>query len=580
MDRGPITAIKQTLSRSERTEKIRLGELLVERGLVKTEKIRDALENQSCTGRKLGRVLVESGDITDDQLAQTIAALYRRPFFDLKGVEPDPALAKRLPEAKARHHKGLILEERPATFLVGLVDPTDMFAHDEIARIVKREIEVVVVSELGLGQALDRAYRKTEQISGLAKELEFDLREALPSFTTASSSTDDSAVARLVSSIFEDAIRIGASDVHIEPQEHRLIVRFRVDGLMQSAMEADPKIASALALRLKILSELNISEKRLPQDGRFNLPVREHRVDVRLSTLPTQFGESMVMRILSTGGGPRKLDRLGMPEVILTRFRAAIESSSGLVLVTGPTGSGKTTTLYSALQELNRIDTKIITVEDPVEYRLPGINQVQINEKIDLSFGAVLRSVLRQDPDVILVGEMRDQETAQIGLRAAITGHIVFSTLHTRDAASTPLRLIDMGVPPVMVASALRSVIAQRLLRVNCTNCSELYQPSPQEMAWVDGVAGSLPATTTFMRGKGCNHCTKSGYAGRRGIYELLEMNASLATLANRGDSEGFIRSAHESMRGTTMQAHAVALACSGVSTIAEAMRVASVVGE
>ena len=257
-----------------------------------------------------------------------------------------------------------------------------------------------------------------------------------------------------------------------------------------------------------------------------------------------------------------------------------MSASSGLVLVTGPTGSGKTTTLYSALNELNTIDAKIITAEDPVEYRLPGITQVQINDKIELTFGAVLRSVLRQDPDIILVGEMRDQETAQIGLRAAITGHLVFSTLHTRDAAGTPMRLIDMGVPPVMVASALQAVIAQRLMRLNCVNCAEPHQPSPQEMTWLVSELDAVPDGAKFMKGKGCSHCSNTGYTGRSGIYELLEMNPDLASLANRNDSEGFTKLARKSMRGHTMQANALRIACTGRSTIAEAMRVASNVGD
>jgi MSHA biogenesis protein MshE len=375
-------------------------------------------------------------------------------------------------------------------------------------------------------------------------------------------------------------VRIGASDVHIEPQEHRLVVRMRVDGVLQPAMDADPKIAPAVLLRIKILASLNISEKRLPQDGRFNINVRDRVVDVRLSTLPTQFGESAVMRILSTGDGPRRLDKIGMPAAMLAQFKDATSRSSGLILVTGPTGSGKTTTLYSALNELNKPDTKIITVEDPVEYRLPGINQVQINDKIELTFGSVLRSVLRQDPDVILVGEMRDQETAQIGLRAAITGHLVFSTLHTRDAASTPMRLIDMGVPSVMVASALQSVLAQRLARMNCSNCTEPAAPSPQEMAWLEAEIEHVPQDAVFMKGRGCSHCSHSGYAGRSGLYELLTMDEELVGMANRSDPDGFMRLARHKMKGATMQVHGLELACRGKTTVAEIMRVASSVGE
>ena len=580
MDKGPVEKFERTVVRQERPEKIRLGELLVELRLISTEQLRNVLAEHIKTGKKVGKLMVESGYITEDQLAQAIGTLYRKSYVDLKTFELQNDVVRRLPEAQARHHRAIVLEDRRTTYLVGFADPSDLFAYDEVSRLLKGPIEVAVVSESMLMQTLDRCYRKSDQISGLAKELEQDIGDASAFGQSSTPAVDDSAVARLVTSIFEDAIRVGASDIHIEPQEYKLIVRFRVDGMMHAAMEAEPKIAPALLMKLKIISGLNISEKRLPQDGRFNVSVREAPVDVRLSTLPTQFGESAVMRILSTGTGPRKLDKIGMPAQVLERFRTAMSASSGLILVTGPTGSGKTTTLYSALNELNTVDTKIITVEDPVEYRLPGIMQVQINDKIELTFGAVLRSVLRQDPDVILVGEMRDQETAQIGLRAAITGHLVFSTLHTRDAAGTPVRLIDMGVPPIMVASALQAVIAQLLMRLNCVNCAEPYKPSPQEMSWLGGEIESVPEGSKFMKGKGCSHCSNTGYTGRSGIYELLEMNPDLASLANRNDPEGFMNLARQTMRGNTMQSNALRIACSGRSTIAEAMRVSSQVGD
>jgi MSHA biogenesis protein MshE len=297
-------------------------------------------------------------------------------------------------------------------------------------------------------------------------------------------SVEDAPVVKLLQSLFEDAVQVRASDIHIEPQERKLQIRFRIDGVLHLQMETDSKIAPALVLRLKLVSGLDISEKRLPQDGRFHMNIRGNAVDVRISSMPTQYGESVVMRLLNQGSGLLGLERLGMPQRILERVRHAIARPSGMVLVTGPTGSGKTTSLYAALSEINTPERKIITVEDPVEYRLPGINQVQVHEKIDLTFERVLRSALRQDPDVILVGEMRDRATAEIGLRAAMTGHMVLSTLHTNDAASTPIRLLDMGVPPYMVAMSLNLVLAQRLLRVVCENCAQPV-PTPQEQEWL-----------------------------------------------------------------------------------------------
>ena len=324
-------------------------------------------------------------------------------------------------------------------------------------------------------QTIDRVYRRTDEITDFARELEQDLGDTVVDFGALGGTPglEEAPVVKLLQSVFDDATQVRASDIHIEPQEKRLQIRFRIDGVLHLQTEADIRIAPALALRLKLMSELDISEKRLPQDGRFGVRVKQQQIDVRISTMPTQYGESVVMRLLNQSGGMLRLDSIGMPPAMLKQFRAIVQRPNGLVLVTGPTGSGKTTTLYGALSELNTLEKKMITVEDPVEYRLPGVNQVQVNDKIELSFARVLRSALRQDPDVVLVGEMRDQETAQIGMRAALTGHLVLSTLHTNDAVSTPIRLLDMGVPRYMVATSLQAVLAQRLVRVICESCSE-----------------------------------------------------------------------------------------------------------
>ena len=354
------------------------------------------------------------------------------------------------------------------------------------------------------------------------------------------------------------------------------MIRSRVDGVLQTQTQADKRIAGALAQRLKLMAGLDISEKRLPQDGRFTVRVRDNGVDVRISTMPSHHGESVVMRLLGHGKGMRRLDEIGMPQDLLIRFQEILGRTSGMVLVTGPTGAGKTTTLYAALAEIDAERLKVITVEDPIEYRLPGLTQVQVNDKIELSFARVLRATLRQDPDVILVGEIRDPETADIGLRAAITGHLVLSSLHTRDALSAPFRLLDMGAPAFMVASSLQAVIAQRLVRANCSNCAEPHIPTPQEAGWLSAMGGEGAASERTLRGRGCAACNGSGYVGRIGVYEMLEMNIQLAQAATRSDPVEFGQLAREQMQGRTMAHRALSLVRAGTTSVAEAMRLAT----
>jgi len=365
-----------------------------------------ALEEQRRSGRKLGRILVDNAFISDENVCQMLGKQLGLPFINLKLYNINPDLINRLSENQARRLRAMVLEERDGALLVGMGDPTDLIAFDELGRILKRDIKVAVVSEGQLLETIDRLYRRTAEISGLARELSDELGDTYVDFSAENETAglEDAPVVKLLQTVFNDATQIRASDIHIEPQEGRLQIRFRIDGLLHLQTETDSKIAPALVLRLKLMSGLDISEKRLPQDGRFNMRVREQAIDVRIATMPTQYGESVVMRLLNQGGNFLSLDKLGMPPDMLTRFREVIQRSSGMVLVTGPTGSGKTTTLYAGLAEINTMEQKIITVEDPVEYRLPGINQVQVNEKIELSFARILRSVLRQDPDVILVG--------------------------------------------------------------------------------------------------------------------------------------------------------------------------------
>ncbi|WP_256077119.1 GspE/PulE family protein [Massilia sp. YIM B04103] len=561
-----------------RPEKVRLGEILVQQKLLSEEQLGLALTEQKRSGRKLGRVFIENGYVTEEQIAGALARQLNIPYINLKFYNINPELVRQLPETQARRFRALILEDRTTSLLIGMSDPTDLFAYDEIARLVRRTVELAVVNETEVLAAIDRIYRRTEDITDLARELEQDIGDVSIDFgaLAANPGLEEAPVVKLLQSVFDDAVQVRASDIHIEPQESRLQIRFRIDGVLHLQTEADIKIAPALALRLKLMSDLDISEKRLPQDGRFGVRVRNQRIDVRISSMPTQYGESVVMRLLNQGGAPLKLDAIGMPRELLERFRSIVQRPNGLVLVTGPTGSGKTTTLYCALSELNSVEKKLITVEDPVEYRLPGINQVQVNDKIDLNFARVLRSALRQDPDIVLVGEMRDQETAAIGLRAAMTGHLVLSTLHTNDAVSTPLRLMDMGVPRYMVGSSLQAVLAQRLVRVICESCTAPYTPTATEAEWLKLELGEGAASGHYHAGKGCSHCNGMGYRGRTGVYELLEMTSAVVDAANHHDMGHFVKVATAQMAGMTLRRHAVALVVQGRTTVSEAMRISN----
>lgn len=560
-----------------RPEKVRLGEILVRQQLLTDEQLQQALAEQKKTGRKLGRVFVEGGYVTETQISEALSQQFKIPFIDLKKVNISPNIARKLPEPYARRFRSIILEEKEKSFLVGMADPADLFAYDEVERILNREIELAVVTETAVLQAIDQTYRRTEEMSSLAQELGEDMDDAIDfAQLTANANVEDAPVVKLLQTIFQDAVQVRASDIHVEPQEDKLQIRFRIDGELTLQMEAERKISNAVVLRLKLMSGLDISEKRLPQDGRFAIKVRGLPVDVRISTLATQYGESVVMRLLIQNSSNFSLDKIGMPAPMLSRFRKMIHRPSGLILVTGPTGSGKTTTLYGALSELNTVSNKVLTVEDPVEYRLPGLNQVQVMEKINLSFAKVLRAALRQDPDVILVGEMRDSETAQIGLRAAMTGHLVLSTLHTNDAVSSPSRLIDMGIPRYMVAMSLLGIVAQRLLRLVCENCAEPYELEPFEHEWLRTELGEEVDQHRYVHGRGCNSCSRTGFQGRIGVYEFLEMNNELIESLNHHDDTFFVKTAQQHLAGETLRKHAVQLVLSGRTTVSEAMRISN----
>jgi MSHA biogenesis protein MshE len=562
--------------------KVRLGDVLVAQKVISREQLGIALEQQKRSGRRLGRILIDNGFCNDEQIAEALARQLSIPYVNLKFYNLNNDVVRRLSESQARRFRAVVLEDRRSKYLVGLADPSDLFAADEVQRSLKRDIEVAAVSEDQVLQSIDRIYRRTEEISGLAKAVEREIGDAYVDFGTlaASVGAEDAPVVKLLQTVFEDAMQANASDVHIEPQERNVRIRFRIDGVLQVQTEVDPRIGPALVLRLKLMAGLDISEKRRPQDGRFNVLVREQQIDVRFSTMPVQQGESVVMRLLNRRAGLLALENLGMPADMLKRYREFTKRTNGMILVTGPTGSGKTTTLYATLAEINSTEKKIITVEDPVEYRLLGVNQVQVNDKIDLTFSVVLRSALRQDPDIILVGEIRDDETAHIGLRAALTGHLVLSTLHTKDAATTPIRLIDMGAPYYMVGTSIHAVLAQRLVRLNCESCVDSYAPDRAEITWLAREYKMEVDARAFRRGRGCSRCNGTGLSGRTGIYEMLEMSPDMVSALNQNRNNDFVALSEEALRDRSLRHQALQLVLAGRAPLSEVVRVASELGD
>lgn len=567
--------------------RMRLGDLLVHEGILSEKQIEQALKEQRSSGRKLGQTLIDLGFIKELQLLEFLAQQLNLPLIDLGERRLDANVARLLPEVQARRHRALVLEANDETALVGMSDPADLAAMDAISAMLSpRQPQIAVVPESQLFEAFDNLYRRTQEIEQYASQLreehstgdEYDLGAL-----TLDDEGDEATVARLLQSIFEDAVQVRASDIHIEPDEKGLRIRQRIDGLLQENMISERGIAAALVLRLKLMAGLDISEKRLPQDGRFQMTVRKHNIDVRLSTLPVQHGEACVMRLLDQSSGLLSLEKTGMPEPMMRKVRRQISRPHGMILITGPTGSGKTTTLYGILNELNKPEKKIITVEDPVEYRLPRISQVQVNSKIGLHFANVLRTTLRQDPDILMVGEMRDQETVEIGLRGSITGHLVLSTLHTNDAVTSAMRLIDMGAPAYLVASALRAVIAQRLIRRNCEHCVQGMQADAAEIALLRTVARGgqsdkledALSQQSFQRGAGCQRCNYTGYRGRIGVFELLELDEAMIEALRNQDTHGFAVAARASRDFVTLAESALDYALSGVTSVEEVLSLA-----
>ena len=564
------------MSLDTRRKHVRVGELLLENKLITEEQLKNGLAEQKRSGRKLGRVLTELGYVSEQALHELLARNLQIPFVDVRHLQLAPAAVRLLPEVHARRFRALVLQADPRGLLVGMADPTDLMAYDELVARLKQPLRLALVKEADLMKVMDAVYRRTDEIASIAQEVGEELRQTDIDIEqlAVEEGSPDAPIIRLIQSIFQDAMQVRASDIHIEPAESVLRVRQRVDGNLQEQVIDGRRIASALVTRLKLMSGMDIAEKRLPQDGRFSVKISGKSVDVRVSTMPTQYGESMVLRLLDQSNNLLGLDELGMPASMLSRFRDLIERSAGMVLVTGPTGSGKTTTLYSALSTLNRTDTKIITVEDPVEYRLDRVSQVQVNAKIGLDFARVLRTTLRQDPDIILVGEMRDQETVDIGLRAAITGHLVLSTLHTMSAVATVHRLLDMGAAGYMIAAAVHGIVAQRLLRRVCEHCARPTPATAHEAAWLRARTDRQPEELKLQAGEGCTYCNLSGYRGRVAIYELLEIDRALAEAIRSGNLRELDEVARSRPHYISLTQSALDLAARGVTSLAEVMSI------
>ena len=562
--------------------KVRLGEILVDKGLLSPEALTEALAKAKQTGKKLGRVLIDAKKIEENALVLALANQLGIDFLDLNNRPINTDFAQLLPETIARKFSCIVIDKKNTNqinhYVIAMSDPADVYVFDEIAKILPGEITVVASTEEGIYNAIDRVYRKNEEISEFAQELSKEFsdtnQDALDLSLISQTAGTEAPVVKLLQSIFEDSIARRASDIHIEPMDKKLLVRIRVDGTLHTLTESDFKTAAPLAQRLKLVAGLNISERRLPQDGRFNIKVHRHVIDVRIATTPTTFGEAVVMRLLNQNATHLDINQLGMPAETFQAFSSALLRPQGMILVTGPTGSGKTTTLYSALTTLNTPESKLITVEDPVEYKIQGVNQIQTHERIGLTFNVALRSILRQDPDVILVGEMRDSETVDAALRASMTGHMVLSTLHTNDAKSAAARLVDLGAEPFVIAQSLQLVLAQRLVRLNCQHCSVPYTPTDVDLAWSDKFSSHPDKQNAFYKiGKGCEQCINTGFLGRAAVYEHIAMDKTLVRALTK-HTEDFYNLAEKILENRTIAYHANTLARQGLITINEARRV------
>src|SRR6266446_3828358 len=595
----------------------KLGEILVRENLISPQHLREALDYQREHGGRLGFNLVKLGLVSDDMITAVLSRQYGIPSVNLDLFHIDESVLRLIPQEVAQKYSVLPLSRVGATLTLAMVDPTNVFAMDDIKFMTGLNVEPVVVAEASIQQAISKYYSSTRAIELVSVSLEQELPQGLAALnsngggitnadlvsldsidfqghgtggedvevvedneeidlTTLSRMSEDAPVVRLVNVLLVDALRRGASDIHVEPYEKELRIRFRIDGVLYDVMHPPLKMRDALISRIKIMAKLDISEKRLPQDGRIKIRVkvdsRSRELDFRVSTLPTLFGEKVVLRLLDKEKLMLDMTNLGFEPESLVKFQRNISKPYGMVLVTGPTGSGKTNTLYSALQSLNTVDTNIMTAEDPVEFNLPGINQVQMKEQIGLNFAAALRSFLRQDPNIVLVGEIRDFETAEIAIKAALTGHLVLSTLHTNDAPSTISRLMNMGIEPFLVATSVNLIQAQRLIRRICKDCKKEH-PTPMEALVEIGFTPEEAGKLKTYKGKGCPTCNDTGYKGRIGLYEVMEITDEIRELILIGASSLELRKKSIEDGMITLRESGLQKIRNGVTTIEEVLR-------
>jgi len=566
---------------------VRLGEILVKESLITQDQLQKALEFQRANGGKLGSCLTRMGFITDDDITGVLSRQYGVPSINLKYYEIDQTVIKLIPQDTAQRYQVIPLSRVGSVLTIAMTDPTNVFAMDDIKFMTGFNVEPVVASESAIAEAIGRFYgasgNNQEEISNLMKdlvdedqELELAAEESEMDAASLEKAAEEAPIIKLVNLILTDSVKRGASDIHVEPYETELRVRFRIDGQLATVMTPPFRLKDAITSRMKIMAKLDIAEKRLPQDGRIMIKYKQDgkkkELDFRVSTVPTLYGEKIVLRLLDKENLRLDMTKLGFEPESLKKFERNILKPYGMVLVTGPTGSGKTNTLYSSVARLNQVDTNIMTAEDPVEFQLGGINQVQMKEQIGLNFAAALRAFLRQDPNIILVGEIRDFETAEIAVKAALTGHLVLSTLHTNDAPSTISRLMNMGIEPFLVATSVNLIAAQRLVRRICGNCKE--ELDVPEQALID--AGYTPEeakTTKIYHGKGCTTCNKGGYKGRTGLYEVMEINDELRELILVGASALELKKKAIEQGMITLRRSGLIKVAAGMTTMEEVLR-------
>ncbi len=555
----------------------KIGEMLLKGNIISSDQLRTALETQKRTKERIGTVLVKSGFIKEPELLSFLGRQFNVPVVDLTKYEINPEVVRLLPEDMVQKNLALPINRVGAKLIVAVADPSNMAILDAIGFKTGYAVELVLASEANITNAINKFFDRSLEFKDIISDLDEDLevvREEEVDIGELERGVDDAPVVKLVNFILTDAIKRRASDIHVEPYEKEFRVRYRVDGVLYEVMRPPLKMRNALSSRLKILSSLDIAERRLPQDGRIKLKMgKGQEMDFRVSVLPTIYGEKIVLRLLDKSNLQLDMTKLGFEPESLKDFMEAIHRPYGMVLVTGPTGSGKTTTLYSALSDLNKTSDNISTAEDPVEYNFAGINQVQIKEEIGLTFAAALRSFLRQDPDIIMVGEIRDYETAEIAVKAALTGHLVLSTLHTNDAPSTVTRLLNMGIEPFLVASSLNLILAQRLARRVCPNCKEEQKIPPK--ALVD--AGMKPERVKLAhpaKGKGCDNCNATGFRGRVALYEVMPVREELKDLVLRGGSAMEIKKEAARLGMKTLRQAGLSKVEEGVTTLEEVLRV------